>query len=166
MSARAVAGVTIVMTWTVVAIVTSCRPEAAIMQVRERDASWSAPPAARLRANPLQHRQEAAAGGGKLFEQRCATCHGEDGHGTSKAPDLTQPDVQAQSDGTLFWKISSGNTHAGMPAFSFLPELQRWQLVLHLRAAGTELSEAEDAILAGHPGTGDDESLARRRRPA
>jgi hypothetical protein len=44
-----------------------------------------------------------------------------------------QPDVQAQSDGALFWKISSGNTHSGMPAFSFLPEPQRWQLVLRLR---------------------------------
>lgn len=36
-------------------------------------------------------------------------------------------------DGALFWKISSGNAHEGMPAFSFLPELQRWQLVLQLR---------------------------------
>jgi mono/diheme cytochrome c family protein len=135
MTARPVAGVITVTTWTVVAIVTGCWPEAAILQVRERDASWVTPPAASLRANPLQNRPEAAAGGGKLFEQRCTTCHGEDGRGSAKAPDLTQPDVQAQSDGALFWKISSGNTHAGMPAFSFLPELQRWQLVLHLRAA-------------------------------
>jgi mono/diheme cytochrome c family protein len=135
MTARPVASVIVVVTWASVAIVTTCWLEAAIMQVRERDASWVAPPAAGTRANPLQNRPEAAAGGGKLFEQRCTTCHGEDGRGTSKAPDLTQPDVQAQTDGALFWKISSGNTHAGMPAFSFLPELQRWQLVLHLRAA-------------------------------
>ena len=42
-------------------------------------------------------------------------------------------DVQVQTDGALFWKISSGNTRAGMPTFSFLPEPQRWQLVLYLR---------------------------------
>jgi hypothetical protein len=26
-----------------------------------------------------------------------------------------------------------GNAYAGMPTLSFLPEIQRWQLVLHLR---------------------------------
>jgi hypothetical protein len=41
--------------------------------------------------------------------------------------------VQVQTDGALFWKISTGNTRKGMPAFSFLPEAQRWQLVLRLR---------------------------------
>jgi hypothetical protein len=45
--------------------------------------------------------------------------------------------VQAQTDGALFWKISGGNSHQGMPAFSFLPDPQRWQLVLHLRAIAT-----------------------------
>jgi hypothetical protein len=42
--------------------------------------------------------------------------------------------VEAETDGALFWKVSSGNSHSGMPAFSFLPELQRWQLVLHVRS--------------------------------
>ncbi|HYU78073.1 MAG TPA: hypothetical protein VEK56_03750 [Vicinamibacterales bacterium] len=37
--------------------------------------------------------------------------------------------MQAQGDGALFWKISSGNTRAGMPSFGFLPEAQRWQVV-------------------------------------
>ena len=36
-------------------------------------------------------------------------------------------------DGTLFWKVSSGNARQGMPPFSYLPEAQRWQLVLWLR---------------------------------
>ena len=60
-------------------------------------------------------------------------CHGDTGRGTADAPDLGADDVQKQTDGALFWKISSGNTHAGMPSFSFLPAGQRWQLVLHLR---------------------------------
>jgi len=38
----------------------------------------------------------------------------------------------------LFWKISTGNTRGGMPSFSFLPDTQRWQLVMHLRALGRE----------------------------
>ena len=64
---------------------------------------------------------------------RCTMCHGDDGRGTARAPDLTGRDVQDQTDGELFWKISTGNAHAGMPTFSFLPALQRWQLVLYLR---------------------------------
>jgi len=107
-------------------------------QVRERDPRWTAPSQDGSRSNPLAGRPETAAGGAKVFQQRCASCHGGDGRGTSKAPNLGQPDVQAQTDGALFWKISGGNAHTGMPAFSFLPEPQRWQLVLHLRTLSAE----------------------------
>jgi cytochrome c5 len=114
-------------------------PEAQSDHVRERDPDWMAAAKDASRSNPLASRPDAAAGGQKVFGQRCGTCHGNDGHGTSRAPDLSAADVQAQTDGALFWKISSGNTHGGMPSFSFLPEARRWQLVLHLRglAAGT-----------------------------
>ena len=47
--------------------------------------------------------------------------------------DLQLPVVQSQSDGVLFWKITNGNARRGMPSFSKLPELQRWQLVLYVR---------------------------------
>ncbi len=104
------------------------------MQSREREAAWVAPSDAASKINPLANRADAMAGGRKLFQQRCATCHGDDSRGSTKAPDLTQAAVQEQSDGALFWKVSSGNTRQGMPSFSFLPELQRWQLVLHIRA--------------------------------
>lgn len=107
---------------------------ASTAQIRERDPAWIAPTNAAARANPLKGRLDAAAGGRKVFDERCATCHGADGRGTGKGPDLTRADVQAQSDGELFWKLTSGNTRSGMPAFSFLPEAQRWQLTLHLRA--------------------------------
>lgn len=118
------------------AIIVGASMAAVFAQVRDRDPSWLAPPEARAKVNPLLNRREAVAGGRKLFQQRCTTCHGADGLGTAKGPDLTGRDVQGQTDGEWYWKISAGNTHAGMPAFSFLPELQRWQLVLHLRALG------------------------------
>jgi len=41
--------------------------------------------------------------------------------------------VQQQSDGSLFWKITNGNVKHGMPSFSKIPELQRWQIVLYIR---------------------------------
>jgi mono/diheme cytochrome c family protein len=101
---------------------------------REHDARWIAPPDEAAKSNPLVSRPDAAAGGRKLFQQRCSTCHGEDAGGTADAPDLTRSAVQRQSDGELFWKITSGNTRTGMPTFSFLPPGQRWQLVLHIRS--------------------------------
>ena len=106
------------------------------MQIRERDPEWIAPAIASAKLNPLANRPEAAGGGQKLFSQRCSTCHSDDGRGSDRAPDLTASNVQAQSDGAPFWKISGGNTRGGMPGFSFLPEPQRWQLVMQLRVLG------------------------------
>jgi len=101
----------------------------------EPDPHWQAPADAAARGNPLAHKPQAAAGGKKLFLRNCTECHGEDGTGIVKkhAADLQLPVVQSQSDGALFWKITNGNPDRGMPSFSRLPELQRWQLVLHLR---------------------------------
>jgi len=104
--------------------------------------AWPLPSDAALKTNPLAARPELAAGGRKLFAQRCAQCHSEGGIGSSRAPDLTRRAVQAQSDGALFWRISAGNAYTGMPSFSYLPELQRWQLVLHLRTLTNRTSTA------------------------
>lgn len=104
----------------------------------QRERTWVAPPAADSRHNPLNEEAEILAGGSKLFRQRCALCHGQDGTGTNRGPNLMTRHVQHQSDGALFWKISSGNTRTGMPGYSFLPEVQRWQLVSHLRAQARE----------------------------
>lgn len=95
---------------------------------------WTAAPGQDARQNPLATRPDTRAGGAKLFQQRCAACHRADGTGTSRGPNLTTSRVQRQSDGALYWKISSGNTRTGMPSFSAFPELQRWQLVSHVRA--------------------------------
>jgi mono/diheme cytochrome c family protein len=103
------------------------------------DPDWRAPDGAASKPNPLATRPDAAAGGKKLFLRNCAECHGSDGSGIVKkrAADLRLPVVQDQSDGALFWKITNGNTDRGMPAFSKLPEMQRWQLVLFLRTLKT-----------------------------
>ena len=104
----------------------------------EQDANWRPPAEAVAKKNPLAAKPEAAAGGEKLFKRNCAECHGEDGTGLAKkhAANLQLAKVQEQSDGALFWKITNGNPDRGMPPFSRLPELQRWQLVLYLRKLG------------------------------
>ncbi len=99
------------------------------------DPTWHAPADAASRPNPLASRPATAAGGHKLFIRNCVECHGKDGAGmeTKHSADLQLPVVQQQSDGVLFWKITNGNTGRGMPSFSKVPELQRWQLVLYIR---------------------------------
>ena len=98
----------------------------------QRDPKWQAPAEAASRTNPLAKRPDTAAGGQKLFKRNCVECHGADGSGLAKkhAADLQLNSVQQQSDGVLFWKISNGNPDRGMPSFSKLPELQRWQLIM------------------------------------
>jgi mono/diheme cytochrome c family protein len=99
------------------------------------DPNWRVPAEAAGRPNPLAGKPELAAGGKKVFQRNCVECHGENGRGIAKknSADLQMGGVQQQSDGALFWKITNGNPHHGMPSFSRLPELQRWQLVLYLR---------------------------------
>jgi len=101
----------------------------------QQDPQWIAPEAAGAKTNPLAGKLETAAGGRKLFLRNCAECHGSNGAGMEKkhSADLQLAMVQQQSDGSLFWKITNGNAPKGMPSFSRLPELQRWQLVLFLR---------------------------------
>jgi mono/diheme cytochrome c family protein len=106
-----------------------------------QDPTWRVPAQAAEKKNPLADRRQLAAGGKKLFTRICVECHGRSGEGVKhNAADLQLPVVQRQSDGALFWKITNGNPDRGMPSFSRLPELQRWQIVLHLRrleATGT-----------------------------
>ena len=75
----------------------------------QQDLQWIAPAAASAKPNPLANKPETAAGGRKLFLRNCAECHGSNGAGMEKkhSADLRLPLVQQQSDGTLFWKITS-----------------------------------------------------------
>ena len=102
------------------------------------DAKWRAPEEAAAKKNPLAEKPELAAGGRKLFKRNCLECHGDSGQGLKNAADLQLPIVQDQSDGILYWKITNGNPDRGMPSFSGIPELQRWQIVLFLRSLSSQ----------------------------
>jgi len=112
----------------------------------EPDRDWRAPAPAASQSNPLLAKPQAAAGGQKLFLRNCAECHRADGAGVENkhSADLQLPVVQQQSDGTLFWKITNGHASRGMPSFSKLPALERWQLVLFIRTLKPAGSQAPD----------------------
>jgi mono/diheme cytochrome c family protein len=49
--------------------------------------------------------------GRKIFRRTCVSCHGENGSGeNTTGANLRSSAVQAQTDGALFWKITTGNT--------------------------------------------------------
>lgn len=93
-----------------------------------------APMSERQRQNPYKNQPQAVASGQKLFRQHCAQCHGEEGHGTDRAPDLHSPSIREAAPGELAWFLKNGNLRAGMPSWSRLPEQRRWQLVAYLKS--------------------------------
>src|SRR5512146_375891 len=119
---------------------------------------WEAPADAAAKPNPEAQNPDAPAVGRKLYMRTCVGCHEEDGSGKDTgAANLRSPEVQSQSDGALFWKISNGNTAAGMPSFASLPETDRWDVVTFLRT----LKDSSDK---GSPDSGKKQSSPRQNR--
>jgi len=92
------------------------------------------PSSASLRVSPYPADPGTIAGGGKLFARHCAECHGDHAQGGRKAPRLVSERLQGAASGSILWFVTNGNLRAGMPAWSRLPEAQRWQLVAFLKS--------------------------------
>jgi len=71
--------------------------------------------------------------GGKLFAQHCASCHGVNATGGTRAPSLRTPGVQAMPDAALVQFLADGDLLKGMPSWSRLPEERRLQLVRYIK---------------------------------
>jgi mono/diheme cytochrome c family protein len=105
--------------------------------------NWNVPEAAKEVKNPIQPNADTLAYARRIYEERCAHCHGMNGDG--KRPPgttyfyLTQPTkftdakiMDAMTDGEIFWKITTGNRP--MPSYrDRLSENDRWELVSFLR---------------------------------
>ena len=72
--------------------------------------------------------------GRQTFEGRCAGCHGLDGRGGERAPDIaTRAVVQQRTDAMLYEIIKGGVPNAGMPAFPSLDDGTTKDLIAYLR---------------------------------
>ena len=99
---------------------------------------WVAPERASHRANPLPPTADALKRGGNLFHRDCEQCHGKAGHGDGllaaslrpRPADLASEQVQSQSDGALFWKMTEGR---GMMPKIMLGENEKWAVIDYLR---------------------------------
>jgi mono/diheme cytochrome c family protein len=93
--------------------------------------------------NPLLVNADNIREGRENFAHYCFACHGLDGQGTGvpffdgispPIPSLTSRNVQAYSDGQLYWVISSGLWPSGMPAAKgILSDDEVWSMVIYIR---------------------------------
>lgn len=111
------------------------------MQVSE----WKAPSAVDKLVNPIKDISSAIEFGKSTFSAQCAVCHGNSGEGDGVAgiglnprpANFTSDEFQNQTDGAIFWKITSGKPP--MASYSEVYSAkQRWQLVTFLRTFGSK----------------------------
>lgn len=104
--------------------------------------SWPVPKSASDVTNPVSSNSSTIKSGKVLYQAYCAPCHGNKGKGDGpaaaslhpKPADHTSAAVQAESDGTLFYKISEGHTGTAMPPFkAVLHPDQRWAVIDYIR---------------------------------
>jgi len=84
-------------------------------------------------ASPVRS-NEAAAEAQQVFAANCAGCHGLDGKGGERAPDIvTRSQIRQLSDSQLFEILQKGMPRTAMPSFSYLGDPALHSLVSHLR---------------------------------
>ena len=102
------------------------------------------PAAARSRKNPIPSSPEVLAEARDHWADHCATCHANDGSGSTQngkgtyppSPDMRLDETQRKSDGELFYIIQNGIRLSGMPAWasgSGHDEQDSWKLVHFIR---------------------------------
>jgi cytochrome c oxidase cbb3-type subunit 3 len=94
----------------------------------------------------------AALEGKQTFESICAACHGLDGRGAERGPDIARRrEIQRLPDSALLRIVRSGIPAKGMPAFALLTASQLQAVVQHLR---TLQGLGEGAKMPGDPERG------------
>ena len=97
--------------------------------------------------------------GRKLYEEKCAYCHGFEGRGDGVAAPLQYPrprdftrglykirstfSGELPTDGDLFRVITKGMPESPMPGWDNLGEQERWQLVHYLKTFSRRFARAE-----------------------
>jgi mono/diheme cytochrome c family protein len=113
----------------------------------------------RSEKNPLAPTEENIHAGQRNFASYCMVCHGLDAQNTGvpfaarmspPVPPLSEPSVQAYTDGQLHRIIQQGVSPSGMPASGELfRDEEIWQLVLYIRHLPPQGSLGEPQVYGG-----------------
>ena len=111
--------------------------------IAQQATQWVVPKEADALKNPLKDNATSAAEGKKLYTVYCAVCHGDRGKGdgpagiaiTPRPADHSTQKFQAQTDGAIYWKLTTGRPPMASYKTSLKDE-QRWQLVDYIRELG------------------------------
>jgi mono/diheme cytochrome c family protein len=125
--------------WPGVVILTVVAVSLVVASAASAQTPWVAPDAEKAKKSPIASSTKVAAQGKKLAQVNCVSCHGTSGKGDGaaaaalnpKPADWTSPKIQSETDGELFWKITTGR--GAMPPWRHLPEADRWALVQYIR---------------------------------
>ncbi len=103
---------------------------------------WRVSPRKAKIINPIPADDASLALGKKIYQRECLECHGKTGKGDGPEAselektvgDFTDPKMLEQSDGAIFWKISTGRRP--MPGFKkLLTDEERWHVINYIRLA-------------------------------
>jgi len=101
---------------------------------------WKAPARAARKKNPIPADEKSIGVGKVIYTAQCLSCHGPAGHGDGPAAkdlnpkprNLSDPKIQEQTDGSIFWKLTEGRKP--MPTFEkLLSEDERWNVINYVR---------------------------------
>src|SRR5690349_8832689 len=112
----------------------------AAVAVADNPDDWPVPARAARKKNPIPADDKSIAAGKTVYTAQCLSCHGNAGKGDGPASkdlnpkphDLGAPNVRAQTDGALFWKLTEGKKP--MPSFDkLISEDERWHVINYVR---------------------------------
>ena len=105
-----------------------------------------------LRAQQRASSPAALLQGRQVFSSSCAGCHGLDGRGGERAPDIaSKPEVQRLSSAALTRMVHDGVPGTGMPSFRLLGASRIQAVVLYVRSLQ---GRGEAGRLPGNPEAG------------
>jgi len=105
-----------------------------------QEGRWVAPAWADTLKSPVADAAAASERGKESYDLYCWSCHGKKGRGDGAAgasfpippADFRTPEVSGQSDGALYWKLTTGRGNM-TPYGDLLTDEQRWELVAYIR---------------------------------
>ena len=100
--------------------------------------NWDVPADKKDKTSTFTFNTEAQKKGEEIYNKNCVACHGNPGQGNFNKtlnptpPDIATENVQKQTDGELFYKITSGK--GLMPSFkNIISDNDRWNIIAYLR---------------------------------